>query len=99
LALQLCIVTSAIGRLGVWNHSALSKNRDRLIEHEAVTEMFNAKVARASKRGRPSDEHFSVDGTLIKARASHKSVRRKDGSDDDRPPDDWRGEPGSNATH
>lgn len=83
----------------VWNHSVFSKNRDRLIEHEAVTEMFNATVEMANKRGLLSGEHFSVDGTLIKAWASHKSVRRKDGSDDDRPPDDWRGEPRSNATH
>ena len=83
----------------VWNHSVFSKNRDRLIEHEAVTELFNATVQMADKRGLLSGEHFSVDGTLIKAWASHKSMRRKDGSDDDRPPDDWRGEPRSNATH
>ena len=42
------------------------------------------------KRGRLSDEHFGVDGTLIQAWASHKSMRRKDGSDDGRPPEDWR---------
>jgi transposase len=83
----------------VWNHSVFSKNRDRLIEHEAVTELFNATVEMADKRGLLSGEHFSVDGTLIKAWASHKSVRRKDGSDDDRPPEDWRGEPRSNDTH
>jgi transposase len=83
----------------VWNHSVFSKNRDRLIEHEAVTELFNATVEMADKRGLLSGEHFSVDGTLIKAWASHKSMRRKDGSDDDRPPEDWRGEPRSNDTH
>jgi transposase len=83
----------------VWNHSVFSKNRDRLIEHDAVTEMFNATVEMANKRGLLSGEHFSVDGTLIKAWASHKSMRRKDGSDDDRPPEDWRGEPRSNDTH
>jgi transposase len=83
----------------VWNHSVFSKNRDRLIEHEAVTELFNATVDMADKRGLLSNEHFSVDGTLIKAWASHKSMRRKDGSDDDRPPEDWRGEPRSNETH
>jgi transposase len=48
----------------VWNHSVFSKNRDRLIEHEAVTEMFNATVDMADKRGLLSGEHFSVDGTL-----------------------------------
>lgn len=83
----------------VWNHSVFSKNRDRLIEHDAVTELFNATVEMAEQRGLLSGEHFSVDGTLIQAWASHKSMRRKDGSDDSRPPEDWRGEPRSNATH
>jgi transposase len=69
----------------VWNHSVFSKNRDRLIEHDAVTELFNATVAMAEQRGLLSGEHFSVDGTLIQAWASHKSMRRKDGSDDGRP--------------
>ena len=58
-----------------------SKNRDRLIEHDTVTELFNAMVEMADKRGLLSGEHFSVDGTLIQARASHKSMRRRDGSD------------------
>jgi len=83
----------------VWNHSVFSKNRDRLIEHDAVTELFNAAVQMADKRGLLWGEHFSVDGTLIQAWASHKSMRRKDGADDDRPPEDWRGEPRSNDTH
>jgi hypothetical protein len=83
----------------VWNHSVFSKNRDRLIEHDAVTELFNATVEMANKRGLLSGEHFSVDGTLIQAWASHKSMRRKDGSDDGRPPEDWHGEPRSNETH
>jgi transposase len=83
----------------VWNHSVFSKNRDRLIKHEAVTELFNATVNMAEQRGLLSGEHFSVHGTLIKAWASHKSMRRKDGSDDDRPPEDWRGEPRINETH
>ena len=46
-----------------------------------------------------SGEHFSVDGTLIQAWASHKSMRRKDGSDDGRPPGNWHGEKRSNDTH
>ncbi|MGH6611124.1 MAG: IS5 family transposase [Burkholderiaceae bacterium] len=83
----------------VWNHSVFSKNRDRLLEHDAVTTLFNATVEMADKRGLLSGEHFSVDGTLIQAWAGHKSVRRKDGSDDDRPPEDWRGEPRRNDTH
>ena len=83
----------------VWNHSVFSKNRDRLIEHDVVIALFNTTVDIAQKKGLLSGEHFSVDGTLIKAWASHKSVRRKDGSDDGRPPEDWRGEPRSNETH
>jgi transposase len=70
----------------VWNRSVFSKNRDRLIEHDAVTELFNATVEMARKKGLLSGEHFSVDGTLIRAWASHKSMRRKDGSDDGRWP-------------
>lgn len=83
----------------VWNHSVFSKNRDRLIEHDAVTDLFNATVEMADKCGLLPGEHFSVDGTLIQAWASHKSMRRRDGSDDGRPPEDWRGEPRSNDTH
>ena len=72
----------------VWNHSVFSKNRDRLIEHDAATELFNATVEMADMRGLLSGEHFSVDGTLIQAWASHKSMRRNDGSDDGHPPGD-----------
>ena len=85
----------------VWNHSVFSKNRDRLIEHEAVTGLFEATVRRAREKGLLSDEHFSVDGTLIQAWAGHKSIRRKDGSDNDdgRSPENWHGEKRSNDTH
>ncbi len=83
----------------VWHHSVFSKNRDRLIEHDAVTDLFNATVDMAERRGLLSGEHFSVDGTLIHAWASHKSMRRKDGSDDDNSPDNWKGESRSNDTH
>jgi transposase len=83
----------------VWNHSVFSKNRDRLIEHDAVTELFNSTVEMARNKGLLSGEHFSVDGTLIQAWASHKSMRRKDGSDDGRPPENWHGERRSNDTH
>ena len=83
----------------VWNHSVFSKNRDRMIEHDVVIELFNATVDMARARDLLSGEHFSVDGTQIKAWAGHKSVRRKDGSDDARDPEDWRGERRSNETH
>jgi Transposase DDE domain len=81
------------------NHSVFSKNRDRMIEHDVVIDLFNATVDMARAKDLLSGEHFSVDGTQIKAWADHKSVRRKDGSDDDRDPDDWRGERRSNETH
>ncbi|WP_244130115.1 IS5 family transposase, partial [Burkholderia glumae] len=80
-------------------HSVFSKNRDRLIEFDAATDLLKATVETAHKRGLLSGEHFSVDGMLIQAWASHKSLRRKDGSDDDRPPENWHGETRSNATH
>ncbi len=83
----------------VWNHSVFSKNRDRLIAFDAVSELFNATVEMVDSKGLLSGEHFSVDGTLILAWARHKSVRRKDGSDDDQPPDNWHGEKRSNTTH
>ncbi len=83
----------------VWNHAVFSKNRDRLIAHEAVSELFNATVALADQRGLLSGEHFSVDGTLIQGWASDKSMRRKHGSDSGQPPSDWRGQSRSNDTH
>ena len=83
----------------MWNHSVFSKNRDRLIAFDVVTDLFNATVEQAHGRGLLSGEHFSVDGTLIQAWASHKSLRSKDGSDDDQSPDDWRGQSRSNDTH
>lgn len=64
-------------------------NRDKLIEHGAVTEPFNATVEMAEQRGLLSGEHFSLDGTLIKAWASQNSIQRKDGSFDGRPPEKW----------
>ena len=51
----------------VWNHSVFSKNRDRMIEHDVVIELFNATVDMAQSKGLLSGEHFSVDGTQIKA--------------------------------
>ena len=64
----------------VWNHAVFSKNRDRLLTSE-VAQRFFAEVNREAKKFM-SDEHFTVDGTLIQAWASQKSFRKKDGSDD-----------------
>ena len=81
----------------VWNHAVFSKNRDRLLTSD-VAQRFFAEVNKQAKKFM-SDEHFTVDGTLIQAWASQKSFRSKDGSDDGR----WYGlsrtEKRSNDTH
>src|SRR5690606_12832748 len=75
----------------VWDHSVFSKNRDRL-NGSAVAAEFLAEVVRlADTRGLMSDEHFSFDGTLLQAWASHKSFRPKDAG----PPDSPSGGPGN----
>jgi hypothetical protein len=81
----------------VWNHAVFSKNRDRLLNSE-VAQQFFAAVKRQAKR--MSDDHFTVDGTLIQAWASHKSFRAKDGSDSDGSGDaSFHGHKRSNDTH
>ena len=69
----------------MWNPSTFSENRDRLAQADVGRRLFDEIVALARRHGLTSDEHFSVDGTLIAAWASQKSVRRKDGDDDDNP--------------
>jgi transposase len=81
----------------VWVPTVFSKNRERLIEHDAVVALFNQVLAEAESEGWLSGEHFSVDGTLIQAWAGHKSFVRKDGDDDDGT--DFRGHKRSNETH
>lgn len=61
-----------------WDHSTFSKNRDRLLDHEVIPQLFAEVVDAARRRKLLSEEHFSVDGTLIQAWASHKSFRPKD---------------------
>jgi transposase len=80
----------------VWNHAVFSKNRDRLLNSE-VAQRFFAEVNRKAKKFM-SDEHFTVDGTLIQAWASQKSFRSKDGSDDN-DGGDFHGQKRSNETH
>ena len=79
----------------VWNHAVFSKNRDRLLSSE-VAQQFFAEVNKQARRYM-SDEHFTVDGTLIQAWASRKSFRSKDGSDDDGA--NFHGQKRSNKTH
>jgi transposase len=88
-----------------FDHSTFSRNRARLLEHEVAGEFFRAVVEQARALKLLSDEHFTVDGTLIEAWASLKSFKRKD-EKSNRPPDDpgnptvnFHGERRSNATH
>jgi transposase len=82
----------------VWVPTVFTKNRERLIEHDAVVAFFNAVLKQADKKKWLSKEHFSVDGTLIQAWAGHKSFVRKDGKDDEGA-GAFRGQPRSNETH
>ena len=88
----------------VWDHSTFSKNRDRLLDADVAAKFLEA-VLRHPKVGRfLSDDHFSVDGTLVEAWASLKSFRAKDGSDEPPAPGrngerDYHGEKRSNQTH
>ena len=80
----------------MWNHAVFSKNRDRLLTSDVAQRFFAEVNLRAKKF--MSDEHFTVDGTLIQAWASQKSFRAKDGSDDG-DGTDFRGQERSNKTH
>jgi transposase len=90
----------------VWDASTFSKNRERLLEADVGKRLFAETAELARRAALVSTEHFSVDGTLIAAWASHKSVRRRDGTDDDNPDGQGRnagrnfhGERRSNETH
>ena len=82
----------------VWVPTVFTKNRERLIEHDAVIELFNQVLEMASKQDLLSGEHFSVDGTLIQAWAGHKSFVRKDGSGGG-DGGNFKGQTRSNDTH
>jgi len=82
----------------VWVPSVFSKNRERLIEHDAVIELFNQVLQMADEQDLLSGEHFSVDGTLIQAWAGHKSFCAKDGSDGG-DAGNFKGQRRSNDTH
>jgi len=88
----------------VWVPTVFTKNRDRLWEGDIAEKFFQAVLTQARVVDLISDEHFTVDGTLIEAWASHKSFQRKDGPTP--PPDDpgnptvnFHGETRSNDTH
>src|SRR5216683_839077 len=90
----------------VWDATVFTKNRERLLEGEVAQGFFTAVVDQARAHGLLSDEHFTVDGTLIEAWAGHKSFKRKDNPGQHTPPDDpgnpsvdFHGERRSNLTH
>src|SRR5580693_7136729 len=89
----------------VWVPTVFSKNRDRLLNGDIAEKFFAQVLKQARANNLLSDEHFSVDGTLIEAWASQKSFQRKD-DDPAPPPDDpgnptvnFHGEKRSNDTH
>ena len=88
----------------VWDVTVFTKNRNRLLEGDVAREFLAEVVRQAESKGLTSDEHFTVDGTLIEAWASLKSFQRKGEKKD--PPDDsgnpnvdFHGEKRSNQTH
>src|ERR1700744_4286600 len=93
----------------VWHPTVFTKNRDRLLEGAVSEQFFSLIVTQARRKKLLSDEHFTVDGTLVEAWAGQKSFQRKDRDDDplNPPPPDrssnptinWHREKRSNETH
>jgi transposase len=88
----------------IWDHSSFTKNRVRLIEAKVARKPLRRVVRKARAAQLLSNEHFSVDGTLIESWAAVKSMRRRDGEDDPPGPGrnpnvDFHGERRSNETH
>jgi transposase len=89
----------------IWSPTSFSKNRDRLLDGDVAAAFFDAVRAQAEAAGLISDEHFTVDSTMLEAWASLKSFQRKDAPPAD-PPDDpgnptvnFHGETRKNDTH
>ena len=88
-----------------WDHSTYTQNRDRLIEHDVIKTLFGRVMRQAEEANLLSAEHFSVDGTLIRAWASIKSFVPKDGPPPDKggsksnPEVDFKRQKRSNDTH
>lgn len=88
----------------VWDHSTFSKNRDRLLDADVAARFLEAVLRHVKVKRFLSDDHFSVDGTLVEAWASLKSFRAKDGSDEPPSPGrngerNFHGEKRANDTH
>ena len=87
-----------------FNASSFSKNKERLLEHLVAREFLTAVISEARRRKLLSEDHFTVDGTLLEAWASMKSIRPKDGGNTPQnsgknPSVDFRGEHRTNDTH
>ena len=89
----------------IWSPTTFSKNRDRLLTGDIASAFFDAVLRQAREAALLSDEHFTVDGTLLEAWAGLKSFQRKDGGPTP-PPDDpgnptvnFHGETRTNDTH
>jgi transposase len=88
----------------VWDPTVYTKNRQRLLNGKVDQRFFAAVLAQAREKGLLSEEHFTVDGTLIEAWASQKSFQRKDrpsppSDDPGNPSVSFRGEKRTNETH
>jgi transposase len=89
----------------VWDATTFTKNRDRLLEADVAKEFLAVVVEQARGQGLISDEHFTVDGTLLEAWASAKSFKPKEETQGSAPDDpgnptvNFRGEKRSNETH
>jgi transposase len=89
----------------IWDVTVFTKNRERLLDGDIAEVFFQAVLTQARERSLLSDEHFTVDGTLLEAWASMKSYQRKDGKPMAPPDDpgnatvDFHGEKRSNETH
>jgi transposase len=91
----------------IWDETVFSKNRDRLLKGEIADKLFEKVIALATKKHLVSNEHFTVDGTLVEAWASLKSFQKKESEKNDRKDDgdpgnpsvDFHGETRRNDTH
>lgn len=89
----------------IWDATVFTKNRDRLLGGEIARAFFERVLCHARAQGLLSDEHFTVDGTLIEAWAGQKSFKRKESAGEKSPDDpgnptvDFKGEKRSNTTH
>jgi len=90
----------------IWDPTVFTKNRQRLLEGKIAQAFFKEVLALAGEKGLTSDEHFTVDGTLIEAWAGNKSYRRRHPGSSKGPDEpgagsgeDFHGEKRTNATH